>query len=98
MSGLNRMNEWEEFWKPSREHIYDLSENVAFKVVADMIYADASHRRTIMDPWIFWSGPHPMTEVEFICNDLNRRWLNGEDFTPEVKPLHQSTRNMKLVT
>ena len=72
-----------------------------FKIVGDMIYGDASHRRTIFDPWIYiepsdndfidWKSP-----LQDIVVSLYVNWLAGNDKNyiilpptmPELLPLH----------
>lgn len=55
-----------------------------FKIVGDMIYGDASHRRKIFNPWIYiepsnnnfidWGKP-----LDEIVVSLYVNWLNGND-------------------
>lgn len=57
-----------------------------FKVVGDMIYCDASHRRKVMDPWVFFAGPF---HEDILLAELlkhYREWLSGWTYQGMVKP------------
>ena len=62
-----------------------------FKIVGDMIYGDASHRRTILNPWVhieptrndFVDWTLPLQDVVVI---LYINWLAGNDKNNIIPP------------
>lgn len=61
----------------------------AFKIVGDMIYGDASHRRKIFDPWVYitLANHYPKTmSLQQICIDLHERWIEGMEGTHIIPP------------
>lgn len=66
-----------------------------FKVKGDMIYADASHRRKIMDLWVHFSGPFPKEEIMDELMKLYRAWVLGASFNQVVRPRTFTTEQMR---
>lgn len=57
-----------------------------FKIVGDMIYCDASHRRKIMDPWVYFSGPWNDDKIHDFLLYFYETWVNGIRYHGKVKP------------
>lgn len=49
-----------------------------FNLKGDIIYGDATHRRTILNPWIFIETCEPDKIRERVI-ELHKQWLNGEN-------------------
>ena len=55
-----------------------------FKKVGDMIYCDASHRRKVLDKWVFFDGPFPEANIQQMLVDLYAAWVFDELPKPGV--------------
>src|SRR5699024_10778903 len=55
-----------------------------FKIMYEMVYCDASHRRFINDPWVFWDGPYPEDELQEYVVNLYDAWIKGKLQWPEI--------------
>lgn len=58
-----------------------------FKLIGDILYVDASHRRKILSPWIIYDHNYLYTKEEGIkkCVELYKSWVIG-NITSLVKP------------
>ena len=82
--------------KPENSVIIDRTSKFGnpFKIMGDMIYCDASHRRKILDKWVFFGMPIKGLEQQALV-DLHRQWLKGETWDNKVKPCPYTKEEIK---
>lgn len=82
--------------KPENSVIIDRTSKFGnpFKIMGDMIYCDASHRRKILDKWVFFGMAIQGMEQQALV-DLHRQWLNGETWDSKVKPCPYSKEDIR---
>lgn len=62
-----------------------------FKLVGDMIYVDAGHRRKILDKWVYYGNQNPKYDGSFKVEDVVKLFrdllmdLNSHEVEPEIR-------------